>query len=87
MTKKLVLAFAALSLLATWVSSALTQDAFERGFEQGYQAEIPNSITPIPPIPPIPELGQTDFQAGIAAGAKQGLEDSGKTITEDNDDD
>jgi hypothetical protein len=67
----------AILLLAALPCSAQT-DSFDRGYEQGYQAENPNSITPIAPIPSIPEPGQTNFQEGIKEGAEQGLEEKGQ---------
>ena len=71
-----------------FVNSAYADDdAFDRGFEQGYQAENPGSVTPLPPLPPLPEMGQSDFQAGIAAGAEQGIEDSGRHVNNDDNSD
>jgi len=68
----------AFALLLCAASPCVAQNSFDRGFEQGYQAENPNSLTPIPPIGNIPELGQTDFQEGIKEGAEQGLRDNGQ---------
>ena len=66
------------ALLLAALPCAAQSDSFHRGYEQGYQAENPNSIMPIAPIPSIPELGQTYFQEGIKEGAEQGQEENGR---------
>ena len=65
------------SLLLTVLPCAAQSDSFQRGYQQGYQAENPNSITPIAPIPSIPELGSNYYQEGIKEGAEQGQEENG----------
>jgi hypothetical protein len=60
--------------------SANAQDAFDRGFDQGYQAVHPSLLySPqlVRPLAhPIPRFGQSEFQAGIAAGVERGQEDN-----------
>ena len=65
--------------------SAYAQDAFERGFDQGYQAGNPGHFTPLPPLPTLPKLGQSDFQAGIAAGMNRAHQDRGDDTPDDDD--
>ena len=65
------------SLILTALPCAAQSDSFQRGYQQGYQAENPNSITPIAPIPSIPEMGSNYYEEGIKEGAEQGQEDNG----------
>ena len=67
---------AAFALLVCVASPCVAQDSFQRGFQQGYEAENPNSITPIAPVPNIPDLGSNYFQEGIKEGAEEGQEDN-----------
>jgi hypothetical protein len=68
----------AIALLLCAASPCIAQDSFQRGFQQGYQAENPDSITPIAPIPSIPAPGQGYYEEGIKEGAEQGQEDQGQ---------
>lgn len=72
-----VLTISGAFLLLTVLPCAAQTDSFDRGFQQGYQAENPNSLTPLPPLPSLPPLGSNYYQEGIKEGVERGQEENG----------
>lgn len=62
---------------------AYAQNAFNRGFDLGYQAQNPNALTPLAPLGGLPPLGQNEFQAGVVAGVNRANEDTGADLGDD----
>lgn len=70
--------FASLAIIASTSVYAQDDDAFDQGFEHGYQAVHPSLVAPFPPLyNGLPNLHQSEFDRGIAAGVKRGREDNG----------
>jgi hypothetical protein len=62
----------ALPFLTALPFAGQTDNTFEQtdSFDQGYQAEDGNSISPVAPIPGVPEPGQDYFPEGTKEGAE-----------------
>ena len=73
--KTFILLLALTTPALAWDNS---QQGFDSGYEQGYQAIRGDMvIVPITPIAPIAPIGSTDFQQGILQGIEDAQEDSG----------
>jgi len=71
MTLKSKIRLAVLAILALVLGhpAFADQDAFCRGFEEGYKSvKGDNVLVPLCPLAPLTPLGSTDFREGIKAG-------------------
>jgi hypothetical protein len=76
MRRSIALLVIPVAVLLSFSFCAAQTDSFNRGYEQGYQAENPGSLTPLAPVPSIPDVGSNYYQEGIKEGAEQGQEDN-----------